>query len=202
MSNFWISGALWLDAVNSEWMGGGQRVDGWPDVATLQAWLLQSSEVFAEAGSLSQAKVETEADLEAAKALRAALRAACVASHEGRAMPQAVVDELNAILSRRGVTSRLEATAEGWREREALEPGAEFEGALWILARSAARSWTAGDLKRLKPCANPNCILWFLDTSKNGTRRWCSMQACGNRSKVTAHYARRSEAKSSDKNSD
>jgi predicted RNA-binding Zn ribbon-like protein len=104
-------------------------------------------------------------------------------------LPEDALAPLNAALVGRGVASRLEETAEGWREREMLLNGAE--GVLWLLARSAARCWARGDLRRLKPCANPECILWFLDTSKNGTRRWCSMQACGNRHKVTAHYKRR-----------
>ena len=36
-------------------------------------------------------------------------------------------------------------------------------------------------------CANPDCVLWFLDTSRPGTRRWCSMAACGNRDKAIRH---------------
>ncbi|WIB37118.1 CGNR zinc finger domain-containing protein [Curtobacterium sp. MCJR17_043] len=31
----------------------------------------------------------------------------------------------------------------------------------------------------------------FYDSSRGGTRRWCSMQRCGNRAKVRAHRARR-----------
>jgi predicted RNA-binding Zn ribbon-like protein len=42
----------------------------------------------------------------------------------------------------------------------------------------------------VRRCSNPACPLLFLDTSKSGRRRWCSMQTCGNRSKVAAHYQR------------
>jgi predicted RNA-binding Zn ribbon-like protein len=31
----------------------------------------------------------------------------------------------------------------------------------------------------------------YRDESRTGTRRWCSMQRCGNRAKVRAHRARR-----------
>ncbi len=189
---FWISGALWLDAVNSEWISNGARVDGWSDLATLQTWLRATSDHYAEAESLRELELhEGDGVLEAAKQLRAALRSACEAAHTGQSVPAEVLAQLNAALSLRGVVSHLEATPEGWQEREVLtyDPKAP----LWLLARSAAHSWTAGELKRLKPCSNPNCILWFLDTSKNGTRRWCSMQACGNRHKVTAHYERQKQ---------
>lgn len=41
---------------------------------------------------------------------------------------------------------------------------------------------------RLRPCSNHSCILWFLDSSKGGRRRWCSMERCGNRAKAKRHY--------------
>ena len=51
---------------------------------------------------------------------------------------------------------------------------------LHLLAESAGR---------IKQCAHPHCVLWFYDTSKNGTRRWHSMTTCGNRAKAARHYA-------------
>jgi predicted RNA-binding Zn ribbon-like protein len=56
--------------------------------------------------------------------------------------------------------------------------------------------WSAGDLMvspdtiRLRHCSNEQCLWLFLDDSKNGSRRWCSMQACGNRAKAHRHYLR------------
>lgn len=187
---FWIGGELWLDAVNSEWISNGQRVDGWRDMASLQAWLREASRHHDEAEALNDVNLdEGEALLHAVKQLRAVLRVGCETAHAARALPKDSLTLLNRALSGRGVVSRLEEITEGWREREILEDTSA--GVLWLLARSAARSWVRSDLRRLKPCANPECILWFMDTSKNGTRRWCSMQACGNRHKVTAHYKRR-----------
>ncbi|GGU47661.1 CGNR zinc finger domain-containing protein [Streptomyces violascens] len=46
------------------------------------------------------------------------------------------------------------------------------------------------DLDRLRTCAN-DCGLYFFDTSRNGSRRWCSREGCGNRVRVARHYARR-----------
>ena len=43
---------------------------------------------------------------------------------------------------------------------------------------------------RLRQCEHERCALWFLDTSRNGTRRWCSMASCGNRAKAARHYRR------------
>jgi predicted RNA-binding Zn ribbon-like protein len=54
--------------------------------------------------------------------------------------------------------------------------------------------WSAGDLlagprlDRVRRCANPECGWLFLDDSRAGKRRWCSMQSCGNRAKARRHY--------------
>jgi predicted RNA-binding Zn ribbon-like protein len=59
--------------------------------------------------------------------------------------------------------------------------------------------WSAADLLadkdsvRIRACANDQCLWLFLDDSKNGTRRWCSMDSCGNRAKAHRHYLRRKE---------
>jgi predicted RNA-binding Zn ribbon-like protein len=43
---------------------------------------------------------------------------------------------------------------------------------------------------RIRKCQNPACVPWFFDTTRNGTRRWCSMTVCGNRAKARRHYDR------------
>ncbi len=63
--------------------------------------------------------------------------------------------------------------------------------ALVPIARSAAE--IIADLRApnaIRKCANPECQLYFYDTSRVGKRRWCSMAACGNRAKVAAHMER------------
>jgi predicted RNA-binding Zn ribbon-like protein len=44
--------------------------------------------------------------------------------------------------------------------------------------------------ERIHRCANHDCVLWFLDTTRPGTRRWCSMATCGNRDKAVRHGRR------------
>ncbi|NEE48667.1 CGNR zinc finger domain-containing protein, partial [Streptomyces sp. SID8455] len=42
----------------------------------------------------------------------------------------------------------------------------------------------------IRTCGADDCRLLFVDTSRPGKRRWCSMERCGNRHKVRAHRAR------------
>jgi predicted RNA-binding Zn ribbon-like protein len=61
---------------------------------------------------------------------------------------------------------------------------------LWPVTRSAADLLTTSDLRSLRLCAADTCAWLFLDTSRNGSRRWCSMRTCGNRAKARRHHAR------------
>jgi predicted RNA-binding Zn ribbon-like protein len=56
--------------------------------------------------------------------------------------------------------------------------------ALAEITRSAMGLLTSTHLARVRQCAGESCSWLFLDTSRNGMRRWCDMQACGNRAKV------------------
>jgi predicted RNA-binding Zn ribbon-like protein len=62
---------------------------------------------------------------------------------------------------------------------------------LWPLAWSATELLGSDDVGRLKECAQDDCRWLFLDLSKNRSRRWCSMEQCGNRAKAKRHYERR-----------
>ena len=67
-----------------------------------------------------------------------------------------------------------------------------LEQLLWPVARSAVDLLTSGDLRRIKLCENPyGCGWFFYDGSKNGSRRWCSMEGCGSQVKMRRQYARR-----------
>jgi predicted RNA-binding Zn ribbon-like protein len=62
---------------------------------------------------------------------------------------------------------------------------------LWLVVASAVALLTEGDLARVKQCPGADDCGWlFYDTSRNGTRRWCSMEGCGSRVKMRRHYER------------
>ncbi|HEU4849742.1 MAG TPA: CGNR zinc finger domain-containing protein [Terrimesophilobacter sp.] len=64
--------------------------------------------------------------------------------------------------------------------------------ALSAIARDAVRIFDPDAGGRIRECAAEDCGYLYLDTSRSGNRRWCSMQRCGNRAKVRAHRARAS----------
>ncbi|HWU95764.1 MAG TPA: CGNR zinc finger domain-containing protein, partial [Sphingomonas sp.] len=44
---------------------------------------------------------------------------------------------------------------------------------------------------RIRRCEADGCAMLFLDTSRGGERRWCSMKRCGNKAKVAEFRRRR-----------
>jgi predicted RNA-binding Zn ribbon-like protein len=48
----------------------------------------------------------------------------------------------------------------------------------------------AREFDRVKLCPGNHCGWMFLDETKNGRRKWCLMEVCGNRAKANRHYAR------------
>lgn len=100
------------------------------------------------------------------------------------------LDILNEYLSR-GLSRIRVAEGDGtyaWRWKEDVSA----DMMLYPIASSAASLLTSDDLDRVRECANEEegCGSLFLDCSKSKTRRWCSMDSCGNRAKSRAFYDR------------
>ena len=82
--------------------------------------------------------------------------------------------------------SRLARTKDGFLLE--WEEGDAFDYMLWSVTSSAMDLLTSGDLERVKQCGR--CDWLFFDKSRNRKRRWCSMDACGNRTKMARRYKR------------
>lgn len=66
---------------------------------------------------------------------------------------------------------------------------------LWPVIHSATELLTAGQLDRVGQCDDDRGCGWlFYDHSRNRSRRWCSMETCGNRAKVQRHFEKKKSA--------
>ena len=110
-------------------------------------------------------------------------------AHKSRAPPKDL-ETLNEYLGKSLSRMVVKETAEGydWGLRRENAP----EMMLYQVAESAAMLLTSEQLSRVRECANEEegCGSLFLDCSKSQTRRWCSMESCGNRAKSRAFYDR------------
>jgi predicted RNA-binding Zn ribbon-like protein len=186
-----VGNLLWLDFINTEIITNGQRVDLIHSYADLKAWLLEAQAVDATAMELLEAAWSEEEKARItveARELRAILRSMAEQISTGQAVSHQVIEALNGWLAQRKGYHMLSRTEDGYELTTCYEEGAG--GCLAPIAESAAGGLAYADLKLVRKCEDPQCILYFYDTSKSHTRRWCSMDLCGNRSKVAAHYQR------------
>ena len=187
-SFLYLGGHLALDFVNTVMVEGGQLVDGLSSPEDLAAWAGASSlgHLFGEPTAVSSAVYAQVIGL------RGAMKAGFDAIVAEDPVPDATLATMNAIL-RTGPGSELRRASPAGRLGHALRVDLRRDPAPlpWLLADSGASLMTSDLVTRLRRCANHDtCVLMFLDTSRSHTRRWCSMDLCGNRSKVAAHTAR------------
>src|SRR4029077_20455811 len=66
--------------------------------------------------------------------------------------------------------------------------GHALDAVLWPISRAAADLLVSDtERRKVRQCGAGDCEWLFLDTSKNRSRQWCSMQSCGNREKARRH---------------
>ncbi|HEX8908977.1 MAG TPA: ABATE domain-containing protein [Anaeromyxobacteraceae bacterium] len=191
-------GHLALDFVNTV---GGMRphrareyLPGYSDLIAfaLQTGCLSAGQAERLAEEARSRPSDAQAALEEARALREAMHRVFLARVQHERPAPADLDALNAVLGRALSHRRLTAgdgcCALGWDEAASLD-------APWWPVVAAAADLLASDvdLARVRVCAGSEagaCGWLFLDRTKARTRRWCSMQDCGNRAKARRHYAK------------
>jgi predicted RNA-binding Zn ribbon-like protein len=127
----------------------------------------------------------TAVDLSAARALRDALHGIAAARVNGRQPDPAAYRVVNSAAARAPLAVCFTPAGErGWA------PGATASHLLSTVARDAIDLFTGPFADRVRECGADDCRLLFVDASRPGRRRWCSMERCGNRRKVRAHRTR------------
>ena len=164
--------------------GGALRVfEQLHGVADLASWVAGSS--LARHGRLDARDVEvTLEDLVRAKALREAIRESLVAVARGRRPRRRDLESLNAAAA---APPLVPCVVRGRRAWARPMTGRQL---LSTVARDGIDLITGPLAGRIRQCAAADCALVFVDTSRPGSRRWCSMERCGNRQKVRTHRAR------------
>lgn len=125
---------------------------------------------------------------------REIVRSALEALRLGEPVPRDVLEAISSEVSRCGCRREVVRDGEGYRTRVLFEIERPVD-LLMPLANAIAETLVSVDPTRVKKCREPRCTCYFIDSSKNRTRTWCSMERCGNRSKVAAYYTRSRKTK-------
>ncbi len=191
-------GRLPLDFANT--VGGmrgvtpRERLAAYPDLVEFarQAGALDDARARRLLAEARRRPDDAEAALREAVELREALYRIFLARARGEAPASADVERLSAALgaalSHRRLERRGDAFALEW------DPSPALDAPLWPIVAAAAELLAAdAGAERVRVCGlfdTHECSWLFVDASRAGTRRWCSMKDCGNRAKARRHQRR------------
>jgi len=192
-----IGGHPVLDFVNT--VGGKRLVKPREMLSRLEdvlAWGRQSG-VLGEAEAKALAReaharpARAQEALQRATAFRESLYRLFLALVEGHPAPVEEVARLEAEVQRALASRRLRCAPQGcaWSAPDAVL----VDSVVPRLALAAADLLTGERWKRVRVCEatlEDGCGWLFLDQTRNHSRRWCDMAACGNKYKARRHYAR------------
>jgi predicted RNA-binding Zn ribbon-like protein len=188
-------GALCLDFANTWGNHADPASDRLRGYAQLLAFARQTGLLDGEsAAKLEQRSVQRPAQaaqaLSQAKELRQTLFRIFSARANCKELPPEDVETLNGVLgqalSRRRLCCADDALEWTWSPADSDD----FRTPLWPIVESAAALLTSDELGRVSECDASDCNWLFVDRSRSRSRRWCSMESCGNRAKVRRHYRR------------
>jgi predicted RNA-binding Zn ribbon-like protein len=186
-----VGNHLALDFLNTRPVQNGEPTEFLSDFSALLRWFqaagLLSSREMTNLQRQSGESATARRTLDAMRQFREKLRKEILAWEGGADVHRATVEELNRLMAAHPMLSKLNAAGNVPSMELCFEPH-QPEDLFAPLAYHAANLFAEADRNRVRKCGQ--CVLHFYDTSKKGTRRWCSMQLCGNRLKVAAYAAR------------
>ena len=186
-----VGNHLALDFLNTRPVQNGEPTELLSDFSALLRWFqaagLLSSHEMTSLQRQSGQSATARRTLDAMREFREKLRKEILAWEGGADVRRATVEELNRLMAAHPMLTKLRGAGNVPFMERWFEPR-QPEDLFAPLAHSAAKLLASVDHNRVRKCGQ--CVLHFYDTSKKGTRRWCSMQLCGNRLKVAAYAAR------------
>lgn len=180
-----------LDLLNTKPVLPSGPTELLPDYAAFERWLITSGTISstAEKSAVRSWRGSSEAQffLQEVIAFRERLREAVVRIEGGHLPTDGFLSELNTLLVQHPNHALVYRHSGKLIRQTRNQLGQPSD--LWSrLAESTAQLLVEPDHSRLRQCEA--CVLHFLDTSKKGSRRWCSMNICGNKLKVAAYHQR------------
>ena len=166
------------DLVNSFEPQTGE--EEWSSAPALETWL-HEHELMKGPVSL------TSTDLGAAKNFREGLRALLL-SHAGHAPDDDALRQMQDVIDAAAPTARLDASG-----LHVVGAGSTVGLLVGLVLDAVRQSQTDNTWQRLKACERSTCLWAYYDASRNHSRRWCSMEGCGNVLKMRRRAARETE---------
>lgn len=188
-----LGGAEWINLLNTKVMRNKQPTDLLADPAIASEWLkanqlLTDIDIPIDQPAFEQVLHEL-----------VAVRELCSRILSDMKLQGSLTDNVYSDLNNR--LERLQLKPSMTHNRDTEKFKLVYEGCTLIdqvahtLLHSVIDTLNNVSFDRIRKCGNDACILHFVDVSKSGRRRWCSMESCGNRQKAAQFYEKNKKRK-------
>jgi predicted RNA-binding Zn ribbon-like protein len=188
-----LAGHPCLDFLNTRPVVKGRPVEQLASIEDLVRWLTRAGRLDSRAAADALKRWGENSEgvriAERARAFRETLRHMVEGIVRERGIATEGPAAINFILAENEGTLRLERHGGGFRTRFAARPTHAIS-LLGSVAESAADLLGTRNLRLVRRCGNPDCVLLFYDATRNHRRQWCAMATCGNLMKVRAFRRR------------
>ncbi|MDQ0300408.1 putative RNA-binding Zn ribbon-like protein [Salibacterium salarium] len=184
-----IGGTAWINLVNTTYNSNKQKIDILANTSNTFQWL-EENNLLRESDALALENEEL-------------LDSLIVELHSLRHLSETILSDLeqkgklslNTTDQFKRLVKKVEVNLTIDTKNEKFKLVSEGitarDHVLYNIVDSIIHTLDSISINRIRKCEHQECSLYFVDTSKSGKRRWCSMELCGNRKKAAEFYARK-----------
>lgn len=188
-SLYLLGGKVWINLINTRYIFEKQNIDVLIDPSSTLQWL-EENNLLRESDFLNLKNEEL-------------LNSLIVELRSLRDLSKIILSDLeqqgeislNVTEQLKRLTKKLKISLTIGAEPDKLklvpEGATTTDHVLYLIIHSIILTLDTVPIHRIRNCEHHECRLYFVDTSRSGKRRWCSMELCGNRQKAADFYARK-----------
>lgn len=184
-----LGGATWINLVNTNYALDHQTIDVLDQPSETIQWL-EENQLVRESDLLSLKQTD---HVHALLGELRSLRELSLLVLNELTLQERISFSLKEQIRKRIEQVNIEVTIQPELENINLvyEGSTMIDHVKYSIIHSMIQSLDSYQANRFRKCEHQDCYLHFIDTSKSGKRRWCSMELCGNRKKAAEFYARK-----------
>ena len=185
-----VGGTAWINLVNTRYISDNQPIDLLSEDSSILLWLEENQLLrSADSYALRENKNLLNSLTEHLLKLRELCKLVIDDLEEQGQLSPIVIDQLKRLTEQVKINLMIDSESE---DLSLVYEGVTLtDHVIYKIVQSVIQTLATASTKQIRKCEHSECRLYFVDTSKSGRRRWCSMELCGNRHKAANYYARK-----------
>ncbi|MTH51874.1 CGNR zinc finger domain-containing protein [Bacillus mangrovi] len=185
-SIFTLGGSSWVNLVNTIYVSNKQEIDILANASSALQWLKGNNLLRKSDAEALEKKEILESLLVELHTIRTLCKTILAEIEQRGELSLNTANTIKIAVENLQVSPTISENLKMTFEGETVE-----DHVLYSILDSLLDTLENIPLERIRKCNHEECKLYFVDTSKGGKRRWCSMELCGNRKKAAEFYSKK-----------